>query len=271
MPYLKTPRGLNWYYDSEGNGETLLFLHGWAVNSRIWRQQTKYFSDRYRVLSFDLPGHGKSEWRKISLQEIAEDLEFLLEELKTESLGAVASSFGGLVALKIHEINPARIRFFAFAGSQPKFARSEDFPSGLEVERIRKLAGQLDSDYPSIVNIFFRSLFTRQERESRRFKWVQTFRKSDDIADKQALLNLLDILEKEDLRETFHKVDRPMCFLNGTEDYICTRGFYQSLREQMPTARFEWFEKCGHFPFLTQPYEFNRELESFLSEQKVNL
>jgi len=264
MPHLKTPRGLNWHYETEGEGETLLFLHGWAVNSRIWRQQMKYFSDRYRVVSFDLPGHGKSEWCHISLGEIADDAEFLLNELNAGPVGVIASSFGGLVALKIHEANPQRIRFFAFAGSQPKFSRSADHPSGLEVGRIRKLAGQLQSDYPAIVNIFFRSLFTRNERESRRFKWIQTFRKAEDIADKQALLNLLDILEKEDLRTVFENADRPMCFLNGTEDYICTRNFYEDLKEKLPSARFEWFEKCGHFPFLTQPYEFNKGLESFL-------
>lgn len=288
MPHLRTPSGLNWHFTVEGpstggstsahrpeqkskdsgqaEGPELLFLHGWAVNSRIWHQQVKYFSERYRVMSVDLPGHGKSGWQKISLNEIAQDVEFLLNEQNFGAVGIVASSFGGLVGLKIHEMNPDRVKFFVFAGSQPKFSRSEDHPSGLEVERIRKLAGQLESDYPAIVNIFFRSLFTRDERESRRFKWIQTFRKTEEIADKQALLNLLGILEKEDLREVFRNVDRPMCFLNGTEDHICSRGFYENLQAELPSARFEWFEKCGHFPFLTRPHEFNRELEKFLGE-----
>ncbi len=264
MPYLKTPRGLNWHYEVEGEGEVLLFLHGWAMNSRIWRQQIKYFSERYKVIAIDLPGHGKSEWLKVSLADMAADIEFLLQQLNCQGAGIVASSFGGLVALKLFSLNPELIKFFVFAGSQPKFSRAEDYPFGLDSARIRKLAGQLESDYPSIVNIFFRSLFTRHERESRRFKWIQTFRSVEVVAEKEALMELLYILEHEDLRAIFATIDRPMLFINGTEDYICEKDFYVELQKRIPEARFDWFERCGHFPFLSQPHEFNQAVDSFL-------
>lgn len=264
MPYLKTPRGLDWYYESEGKGLPILFLHGFGVNGRVWRQQIKHFSGSHRVISVDLPGHGRSRWQKVKLADMAGDLRILLAQLDCRDIGIVASSFGGLVALKILETEKSLVKFLVFAGSQPKFCRTEDYPYGLERERILKLAGQLNSDYPSMVHIFFRSLFTRQERETRRFKWVQTFRKTDFIPDRQALLELLGILESEDLRDVFYALDLPVLFINGTEDYICQKSFYDDLGIKMPSAKFFWFERCGHFPFISRPYEFNKAVQNFI-------
>lgn len=269
MPYLKTPRGLNWYYQIAGQGQTLLFLHGFGVNGRIWRQQTKYFSAAYRVVAVDLPGHGQSDWQNVSLTEIAEDIEFLLQHLECQQIGIVASSFGGLAALKIFELNPRRVKFFVFAGSQPKFCASEDYPFGLKAQRIAKLTAQLKSDYPSMVNVFFRSLFTPSERATRRFKWVQTFRKTDFLPQKEALLAFLMILEKEDLRNVFYSHRRPVLFINGNEDYICQKSFYESLQNKIPQASFFWFNECGHFPFISRPHEFNGALAGFLENQRV--
>ncbi|MCB9757593.1 MAG: alpha/beta hydrolase [Candidatus Omnitrophica bacterium] len=269
MPDLITPRGLHWHYEITGQGPTLLFLHGFGVNHRIWRQQSKYFSEHYQVIALDLPGHGQSDWQEVTLQCMAQDVEFLLQHLNCSEVGIIASSFGGLVALKLFELNKGRVKFFVFAGSQPKFCRSPDYPFGLEAQRIHKLANQLNSDYPSMVHIFFRSLFTRQERATRRFRWIQTFKKFEDVPSQAALLNVLKILEQADLRTVFYALQLPVLFVNGTEDYICQRDFYEGLEQKMTSARFHWFERCGHFPFLSQPHEFNRAVEKFLESCEI--
>ncbi len=269
MPYLTTPRGLAWHYQITGKGPTLLFLHGFGVNSRIWRQQVKYFSENYQVLAVDLPGHGQSDWQNVNLADIAEDIEFLLGTVGCQDIGILASSFGGLVALKMFEVNRKRIKFFIFAGSQPKFCTADDYPFGLEARRIAKLAVQLKSDYPSMINIFFRSLFTPQERSTRRFKWVQTFRKTDFVPRKEALLVFLSILEKEDLRDIFYSHNLPILFINGSQDYICQKSFYEGLEKKIPLASFFWFKDCGHFPFISKPHEFNRAVAGFLENQSL--
>ncbi len=145
---------------------------------------------------------------------------------------------------------------------------AENFPFGLDSNRIRKLSGQLSTDYPSIINVFFRSLFTKEERATRRFKWLQKFRRTDAAPMKEALIEYLEIIENEDLREVLKKVDVPTQFINGTEDYICSLAAIDALKELAPNAQFDYFEKCGHFPFLSKPYEFNEVLEKFLEKSK---
>lgn len=265
MPHIKVDSSMEWHYELEGEGETLLFLHGWAVDKRIWRQQSKYFSKSFRVLAVDLPGHGKTDWQRLSLRAIVEDIKVILDCLKIRDLTVVGSSMGGLVALKLYEIMPDRIHKLAFVGSLPKFSKSVDFPHGLDTSRMRKLHNQVEVAYPSIVNIFFRSLFTQEERESRRFKWMQTFRQgAGDVPLKPALTEYLDIIEHEDLREILRKVHVPVQFINGTEDEICNIEAVKELKTIVPNARFDFFQKCGHFPFLSKPYEFNAVLEEFI-------
>jgi len=266
MPNVITQSGIDWFYDLEGQGEPLIFLHGWGVDRRIWRQQTKYFSQFYQTVAIDLPGHGKSSWKKVSLKQMAEDLKEIFEKLGFKRLTIVGSSLGGLLALKFYEIDRSLIRRMTFVGSMPKFARSKDYPYGLDVGQIRKLHGQLNIAYPSVVNIFFRSLFTKEERESRRFKWLQVFRQNIEVPLQNALVEYLDVLETEDLRHVLQAMTIPLQFINGTHDEICCAKTVEYLRTLSPRSRFDFFQNCGHFPFLSKPHEFNEVLEKFLKE-----
>ncbi len=268
MPHLKGKSGIEWHYEVEGEGDVLLFLHGWGVDKRIWRQQTKHFAQKYKVITLDLPGHGESTFQKVSLQRMAEDVIYLFEHIGAKHVTIIGSSLGGLLGLKLFSISPNKFNRMVFVGSMPKFAKSADYPYGLDVSQMKKLDGQLNTAYPSIVNIFFRSLFTKEERESRRFKWLQKFRQFDQVPIKQALAEYLEVLENEDLREALKSVSVPVQFINGTHDPICNMDTVKFLKELLPKAQFDMFENCGHFPFLSKPHEFNQVLEKFLNKTK---
>jgi pimeloyl-[acyl-carrier protein] methyl ester esterase len=220
-------------------------------------------------MTVDLPGHGRSSWTKVDLGAMVEDLQFLLEKERFSDVTIIGSSLGGLVALKFYEFFPNSVKSMIFVGSMPKFSRSSDYPHGLDVERIRKLGSQLERDYPSIINVFFRSLFTRHERQTRRFRWLQRFRQNIDMPMRQALTEYLDILETEDLREVLKRVHVPVQFINGREDEICTQETVKFLKKISPKSRFDFFEQCGHFPFLSKPYEFNQIMGEFLKESTL--
>jgi len=267
MPFYKTFTNIDWYYDLQGEGESLVFIHGWGVNHRIWRQQVKYFQSFYRTLAVDLPGHGRTHYHTITFEDMVYGLIDIINALELAPVTLIGSSLGGLVAFKLYDVCPQLVRSMIFVGSQPKFAKDDGYPAGLDVPRIRKLADQIDTHFPNMLNIFFRSLFTSQERSTRRFKWIQTFRKADDIPEKKALLDMLDILEKQDLRYVLEKIRVPVQFINGTQDYICPKALFDTIKKYLPSARYDWFEHCGHFPFLSKPQECNLLIEDFLKKQ----
>lgn len=265
MPSLKTQNKIEWHYETFGEGDdNLLFIHGWGVDHRIWNQQIKYFSQNYQVLAIDLPGHGKSGFVNLPLSEMAHDLREVLIHSKMSNFNVVASSLGGLFALRMYELCPKAFQKITFVGSIPQFIKSDKNPHGIEREQFENIDKQLDQRYPAIVDIFFRSLFTDEERATRRFKWIQRFRKEEQAPLKPALREYLEILENEDLTDVLKNVRVPLQFVNGTGDPICTLEAVKDLKRYVPGARFDEFESCGHFPFLTQPNEFNEVVESFL-------
>ncbi len=268
MEYFEAPSTIKWHYSVHGEGECLLFLHGWGMDKRIWKQQEKYFSEKYNVLMIDLPGHGKSSFVKTDLETLADDIIQLLDLLEIQECTLIGSSLGGLFSLKLYEKYPGRIKRMIFVGSMPKFVKDEHYPFGLDMAQFNKLEGQLETAYPVIIEIFFRSLFSREDKKTRRYKWIQKFRVVGDVPIKPALVEYLDVLETEDLREVLKAVEVPMQFINGRCDEICTQDTVKYIQKLAPNAQYDWFEKSGHFPFLISPHEFNDVLEKFLDETK---
>lgn len=262
---LTTPLGLNWSYSVDGEGEAILFIHGFGVSSRLWIDQVNYFKDTYQVITVDLPGHGQSSWSPVSLPQMASDLNFVLKHLGVEQVNVVGSSFGGLVGLYFLKTDPGRVQRMSFVGSLPKFARTPDYPAGLDIVRIRQMSDQFNGDHKAILEIFFRSLFSRQDRETERFKWIKQFHKSDAVPQREALKHFLDILEAEDARDIIAQINCRVQFINGTEDYIVPMSIMQWFEEHLPNANFDYLKGVGHFPFLTKPKEFNELLEGFLT------
>ena len=271
MPAIKTPQGMRWNYQVKGEGPCLLLLHGWAADGRIWSNQVNYFARCYQVIALDLPGHGRSSWKDMTLEEMAGDIVFLMDALGIRRSNIMTSSMGALVAIQFCAMFSDRVRRLVLGGGLPKFSKSHDFPFGLEVPRIRKLGSQLDTDFPSILNVFYRSLFTIEERESQKFKWLDMFPKPADLPDKEALKFFLRILEKTDLRPMYRGLRMPVMLINGSEDYIAGRDALVFLQKELPRARLEILSGCSHFSFLTREEEFNHKVHEFLKEQEQSM
>lgn len=255
---------IRFHYESSGQGEPLLFIHGFAGSSRLWEQQIAYFNSGFQTVSVDLPGHGQSSWMEGNLLDIAKRVRVLSDALGLYKMNIVASSFGGLVALELYRLVPDNIARISFVGSIPKFARTDAYPAGLDINKIRTLSQQFERDYAFILDVFFRSLFTMKERDSEQFKNVKALRMKESLPDPRALKAYLDILEKADLRDRLSKVGCPVQFITGDEDYICPRAVMEWVQDHMHNARLDFIPGCGHLPFLTKPKEYNGLLENFL-------
>ena len=88
-----------------------------------------------------------------------------------------------------------------------------------------------------MMNIFFKALFTEQERRTRRFKWIQIFMKDDFKPDRAAVVELFNVLETEDLRGVLGTIGIPVQFINGTDDYICQKELYEEIKVKMPNLQ----------------------------------
>ncbi len=107
-------KGCNVFYLDEGEGQTILFLHGNPDSSEVWEQQIKAFKSSYRCLAPDFPGWGQSSISsdfEFTLEGYSEFMAALLESLGiTEPVHLVVHDIGGIYGLPWAVMNPDMVK-----------------------------------------------------------------------------------------------------------------------------------------------------------------
>ena len=264
MPTYTSQNELSWHYQTLGHGETIVFIHGFGASSAWWQNQIDFLKKDFHIIAVDLPGHGQSSWQPVTIQRMAKDIGQIVRLEGEGNINIVASSFGALVAMEIYRQMPEIVMRLSLVGGIAKFARSDAYPAGLDIDKIRKLSGQFEGNYASVLDMFFRSLFTARERDSERFKALKHLRAHEPLPKKEALQSFLNLLEVTDYRDRLAGIICPMQFITGSDDYICPKDVMAWTALHTYNARFDEMAHCGHLPFLTEVDEYNRLLEDFL-------
>jgi pimeloyl-ACP methyl ester carboxylesterase len=93
------------------SGPTLIFLHGFACDRSDWRAQAEVLAERFRLVAFDLPGHGQSmPPGSPTTQAMAQTLCEIISRWDKRGLVLVGHSLGCRIALEIYRQRPAGIR-----------------------------------------------------------------------------------------------------------------------------------------------------------------
>jgi pimeloyl-ACP methyl ester carboxylesterase len=116
--YLST-RGFKLYYETYGEGEPLLLLHGNGGSIENMANQIPFFSQYYKVIAIDTRSHGKSVDSSDSLtfEQIVDDFNALLDTLHLDSCYVIGWSDGGIDALLLAIRHPDKVKKMAFTGA----------------------------------------------------------------------------------------------------------------------------------------------------------
>lgn len=102
----KTSSGLA--YEVSGNGEPLVLVHAFSVDRRMWEPQVAPLEKQFRVVRYDLRGHGQSPTATEAFKAY-EDLREVLDTLKISSATIVGLSAGSEIAINFALAYPARV------------------------------------------------------------------------------------------------------------------------------------------------------------------
>ncbi|MFV0142806.1 alpha/beta fold hydrolase [Empedobacter falsenii] len=99
------------FYENTGNGKPLVFLHGFLESHLIWNNLRKNLEKEVQIITIDLPGHGNSENSQEvnTMEEMAEKVIIVLDELNLEKATFIGHSMGGYVACALAELFPERV------------------------------------------------------------------------------------------------------------------------------------------------------------------
>ena len=130
----------------EHGGEAIIFLHFSGANLMMWQRVVPTFQDRFRLILVDLRGHGKSDKPDggYHMDEMARDVEGIMQQLNLESAHIVGSSLGAEVGLSLAANYPERVRSLVCDGALSSEFGPYGTWEGSEAEFEEHVASQLE-------------------------------------------------------------------------------------------------------------------------------
>jgi pimeloyl-ACP methyl ester carboxylesterase len=127
MPYVELQDGVKLWYIEKGEGTPVVFVHGYWISSWEFEKEIDYFSQWYRAIAFDLPGHGRSEKppkASYALRSLTSSLDAALNKvIGDEKRVLVGQNMGGMISL-IYATSPSfveRLKGLVLIGVTAKF------------------------------------------------------------------------------------------------------------------------------------------------------
>lgn len=121
--------GVSLYYEVHGQGPALLLTHGFAASSQMWKGQIDTLAPHFTVLTWDMRGHGQSDYPSdpaaYSEEATVADMAALLDAVGAETAIIGGLSLGGYMSLAFHRRHPGRTRALLIIDTGPGYKNNE--------------------------------------------------------------------------------------------------------------------------------------------------
>lgn len=126
MPTLNA-NGINLHFDDAGSGPPIVLVHGFADSGLLWRPQLEHFQDRFRLITMDMRGHGRTgapqDLGLYTQDQVVEDVRAIMDHVGVERAVVGGHSLGGYTALRFVQRYPDRVRGLILSGTGPGYRR----------------------------------------------------------------------------------------------------------------------------------------------------
>lgn len=217
---------------------TLVFIHGYGGQASQWLYQLREFSDKNRVIAYDLRGHGKSEkpHGRYTMDELQADLLALLDALGVnQPFTCIGHSFGGAIASEFAVRHPQRIARLVLIATAGEFRLNP--PS--------RLLLRLPLPALSLLGPFTRSWLNAPPHVLQPFYW--------------------NTLSKWRGWDIFSRLSVPTLVLRGHLDIVFEKPAFEKVVEAIPSAQEIDVGYSGHMVMLERRQAVNRAIQTFIS------
>lgn len=256
--------GLEIYYEDVGSHEALpvVLIHGFPFNQAMWQPQIAALERRFRIIAYDLRGHGRSGVGdgQYTLEFYVDDLIGLLDHLKVKKAVLCALSMGGYIALRAVERNPERILGLILADTQAKADSNEAKLKRAASIRAVKTAGVKSYGEGLLNNLF------AAKSHSTRANAVDAVRKMIEANSELGISGaLLALAARTDTTAALASIKVPALILVGEYDSITPLSLSQEMHEKIPNSEMKVISDAAHMSNLENPEAFNGHVLDFLN------
>ena len=235
--------GAGLHIEAHGHGPDILLTHGFGATSRMWDEQVEEFTSRFRLILWDLPGHGQSGLPRRPIGP--DDMAAILNTADSRRAVLAGLGAGGLLSLRFWRAYPDRVRGLILIGTIPGLrsdmarniwnAQVATQARALEEDGVDALEGGAEAD-PRLHN---------------------------NPGDLAAAARMLLIRTDEDALPFLREIDVPVLILAGGGDKPSLSAAGHMART-IPDARLVIVPRANHAVTLHKPDAANAAIAEFL-------
>jgi hypothetical protein len=237
----------------EGNGETLMLLHGLFGALSNFQDLIEHFKKSNQVVVPILPLLDL-DLLHTSVGGLQKFLQRFIEHRNYNRIHLMGNSLGGHVAL-VHILkNPERIQSLILTGSSGLFENGmgDTYPKRGDKEYIRNKTALTFYDPRLATEELVNEVF---EITNNRLKVIK-------------IIALAKSAIRNNLGDELTEIKQPTCLIWGNNDTITPPFVGKEFNRLIPNSELHFIDKCGHAPMMEVPDEFNRILDGFLAKIK---
>ncbi len=255
-----TYKGVKINYNTVGQGNPIVFLHGFLENLTMWKNTIPFFENTHQCISIDLLGHGDTESLGYihTMEEMAQSVKVVLDHLKITKVTLIGHSMGGYVSLALLDLFPDLIKGIALLNST-------SFPDSEERKQSRTRAIDIVKQNPNAyTSMAIANLFA----EKNRLKFSEEIRAIKKEASKTSLQGIISALEgmkiRKDRTSILSSFNGPKIILSGKEDPVLayTQNVLESEQLKIEIVSFDG----GHMTYIENKEKLLLSLQKFLKE-----
>ena len=251
-------------YNEEGpeNAPVIIFIHGFPLNKSMWDKQMIALKDKYRVIAYDVRGHGDSEAGDgdFSIELFVNDLLGMMDVLKVEKTVLCGLSMGGYIALNAVTKHPDRFDALVLSDTNCLDDTSEAKEKRLKaIDNIRENGVEKFAD-ESIKNLFALESFTTREAE------IAAAKEMIVKTSNQSLFSTINALaQRKETCSILPEIKVPVLIMVGEEDKITPPEASKLMHDNIKDSRLSIIENAGHLSNMENPDRFNEQLKQFVA------
>jgi non-heme chloroperoxidase len=268
---ITTKDGTQIYYNDWGEGQPVVFSHGWPLSSEAFEDQMFYLASRgYRCIAHDRRGHGRSSqpWHGNNLDTYADDLAELAEKLDLRNAVHVGhSTGGGEVARYIGRHGTKRVAKAVLIGAIcPLMLKTPANPGGTPLEAFDGIRAGVLADRSQFFKDLTMPFYGYNRPGAKISEGVRNaFWRQGMTAGLPACYFCIKAFSETDTTEDLKKIDVPTLILHGEDDQIVPIGASALLSSKLvKNATLKVYKGAPHGMCTTHKNEVNEDLLAFI-------
>jgi 3-oxoadipate enol-lactonase len=256
-------RGRNIAYCLLGpvNAPVVALGHALGSSSEIWGYQLPLLRAKFRVLLYDLPGHGESDPSvgQDSFNDLASDLAALLDHTGVGRLTLAGLSISGMIAQHFALLYPDRLEALILCSTG---AQTNEVGKKIFAERIERVnEGGIETQVEASIGRWFTPQFLSSAPAT--VDWVRSIYRKTSVV---GFINGCRAIQELDTVDRLSSIAAPTLLVPGELDQAFPESASRAIQSKIKNAQLKLLTGAAHIGNVERPHEFNEILLKFLAE-----